>query len=700
MISPHLATGLTAVLTSLWVGALLAFGVNLLVRCVMLGPRIRYRLWILALGITIGVPLSGIPGDRPAAPGGRASPDRTSKVPPSTTGVESTPSGTGPTIEEGMAAIQTIRIPPVSGGASLVIPTPVARILFLIWVAGALIGFAWLALQLFRLAALKRASERPDDRLSRIWASVVASTGGRRHVRLLISQRSRLPAACGYLRPAVVAPEALCRALNDEETRHLLLHELAHLSRYDDWGLLAHRLVQSFCWWHPVVWYIGGRLDAERELACDETVVKASGRKVYARTLVRVAEMARGDTVVLAPGVLRGELTRRVESLLENDARRPGAGARVSAGAAAISVAALGFWVSPPAIRMSLSSAPGRVPPQSFASTAIATKLDSAFTSYVDSGFSGSILLALGDSVVLSKGYGMADRERGIAATAETRYSVAGFTKMFTAAAILTLEDEGLLRVADSLSRYFGPLPGTSGEVTLHQLLTHTDGMTRQNAPVYRRDPETFIRAVAAAPDSFTPGMGYRYNDFGHSLLGVIVERASGVSYETFIRDRFLQPAGLLATGFENDGSGHPYAIEYAGPAGHQYPIPPRSYSWGRRASLGMVSTVGDMFRWIQAMRDPRVVSARVRERMLESHGLTDWGAEQGYGWDRVRQRDGSALWRRVAGTPGMEGEILHDPARGWTAVILVNSRVEWRFRVWDDIADTMRENGVTAPAE
>jgi CubicO group peptidase (beta-lactamase class C family) len=302
--------------------------------------------------------------------------------------------------------------------------------------------------------------------------------------------------------------------------------------------------------------------------------------------------------------------------------------------------------------------------------------------------------------VVLSKGYGLADRERGIPATAETRYSVAGFTKMFTAAGILTLEDEGLVRVADSLSRFFGRLPGTTGEVTLHQLLTHTDGLTRQNAPVYRSDPDAFIRAVVATPDTFDPGEGYRYNDFGHSVLGVIIERVSGSSYETFIRDRFLQPAGLLATGFENDLSGQPYAIEYAGPAGRQHPIPPRSYAWGRRASLGMVSTVGDMFRWIQAMRDPRIISTRVRQRMLEPHGPTDWGAERGYGWDRVGQRDGSVLWRRVAGTPGMEGEILHDPVRGWTAVILVNSRVEWRFRVWDDIADAIRGNGVTAPAE
>jgi CubicO group peptidase (beta-lactamase class C family) len=271
---------------------------------------------------------------------------------------------------------------------------------------------------------------------------------------------------------------------------------------------------------------------------------------------------------------------------------------------------------------------------------------------------------------------------------------VAGFTKMFTGAAILTLAEEGRLQVTDSLSRFFDHLPGTDGQVTLHQLLTHTDGLTRQNAPVYRTRADAFIRAVSASPDSFAPGQGYRYNDFGHSVLGVVIEQISGSPYERFIHDRFLAPAGLTQTGFENEpGAG--WATEYAGRPDRQYPVPPRSYTWGRRGSLGMVSTVGDMYRWIRALDDPRVVPPRVRARMFEAHGPTDWGADRGYGWDRLRQRDGSVLWRRVAGTPGMEGEILHDPVRNWTAVILVNTRVEWRFRAWKRIADAIARREV-----
>ena len=677
---------LTATITSLWVGGLVALGMSLLCRCLPMGPASRSRLWTLALGITIASLLFGLPHHGMKA---TDSPAGISGV-PTDLSVETgkkEPSE-NPGIEESAPAPSTI---PPDGDRSDVtfsLDGSLGIALLSLWFAGAILGLIWLGFQIVRLISLKRAGSPPSESLQAVWNEVYRS-GGRR-IRLLVSRRSQLPAACGYFQPAVVAPEGLCRELNDDETRYLLLHELAHLNRYDDWGLLAHRFIQTLLWWHPVIWYLGRRLEAEREFACDEVVVRDGSRRGYARALVRVAEVSRSDMVELAPGVLRGDLTRRVESLLQIPVPiRPLT--TVRAGLIAGSSFALAIWLAPPVFQIRSTSV--TLPGDNDSRISIAAHLDSIFAGYADSGFSGSVLLAVGDQVVLEKGYGMADRERGIPATAETRYSVAGFTKMFTAAAILALEEEGRLHVTDSLARFFGPLPGRAGQVTLHQLLTHSDGMTRQNAPVYRSDARAFLRAVSTAPDSFAPGEGYRYNDFGHSVLGVIVEEISGNTYEAFIHDRFLLPASLSRTGFENE-RGDRFAVEYAGRPGAQYPIPPRSYTWGRRASLGMVSTVGDMYRWVRALDDGRVVSPGVRARMFESHGPTDWGAERGYWWDRVRRRDGSVVWRRVAGTPGMEGEILHDPERGWTAVILVNSRVEWRFRVWDDIAKAVARSG------
>jgi hypothetical protein len=85
-------------------------------------------------------------------------------------------------------------------------------------------------------------------------------------------------------------------------------------------------------------------------------------------------------------------------------------------------------------------------------------------------------------------------------------------------------------------------------------------------------------------------------------------------------------------------------------------------------------------------MDNPAILSPTARAGMLKPLVKTDWGAMQGYGWDFHQREDGRVIWRRVAGTPGFEGEVLHDPVAGWTAVILVNSRIGWRFKVWQAI--------------
>jgi CubicO group peptidase (beta-lactamase class C family)/beta-lactamase regulating signal transducer with metallopeptidase domain len=684
MISALAETFLSASLTSLWLGALLALAVGLLLRSVPLGPRARYHIWFLVLGVSLLAPLGGIgsPPDR----GGQFSAARD----PGALDLsrQEMPAVAADSAEAaGLSLLPSGETPEVfAADFSPAFPLELSwgRVLLLVWLGGSVVSLAWVGFQLFRLVGLKRTGSSPTDSLNNIWRSAFAESPGSRSVQLLLSDRAHLPSACGYFRPAVIAPAAICRALSDEETRHLLLHELAHLRRYDDWGLLLHRTVRALWWWHPIVWFIGSRLDAERELACDEEVVIRATRRDYARTLVRVAEMSRGTGLNLAPGVLKGDLTRRVESLLRAG-RTPGrTTTRVGAGVAALSVLGVALWVAPPGVRISAAPAPGGSGPTPSVSEWAGAYLDSVFTGFADSGFSGSVLVALGDEIVLSRGYGLADRERGVPATADTRYSVAGFTKMFTAAGILLLETEGKLDLRQPVGLYLDPPTGKAGSVTPHQLLTHTDGLTRLNAPVYRQQRDDFVQAIATTPENFAPGQGYRYNDFGHSLLGVVVERVSGQDYESFVRDRFLTPAGLTSTGFESDRT--PIAIEYAGRNGTSDPIPPRAYTWGRRASLGMVSTVGDMYRWLRALQDPRIVPAEVYARMLETHGRTDWGVEQGYGWDHRPRRSSGGLWQRVAGTPGMEGEILHDPVRNWTAVILVNSRIGWRYKVWGEI--------------
>jgi len=687
----------TAALRSLWLGAMLVLAGRLILAALpRLGPGARYRLWALILFGTLALPLLPAPGrrdPRQAAPAPRtaqleAAPVSSRRGPPEAGRVVASVSGAEAveSSEPGAA--------PVTGQTRLGVTAGVLNALLLLWLAGAALGAVTLCRQLAGLARLKRRAGVPTPGLAGQFATGLVLLRPRRKIRLLLSDDVNLPAACGYLRPAVVLPASLPGRLDVEEIRHLLLHEVAHLARWDDWGLLAQRVLLLCCWWHPVVWWLCRRLESEREFAADALASAPGDRRRYARTLVRLAGLTRPRaTGALAPGALRGEFTARVEALLGARHRRSSLSRRVTAAAAAVLLLA-GARLRPPAVHSPLPAGAVAVdaPPAPADPRAIAARLDSAFTSYADSGFSGTILVARGGEVLLERGYGWADRERRIPATAATRYSAAGMTKMFTAAAILTLAESGRLRVSDSLSRYVGPLPGPKAGVTLHQLLTYTDGLTRQSAPVYRPTEAGFVAAVAATPASFTPGTGYRYNDFGHSLLGVVIERSTGERFETFIRRRFLGPAGLSATGFEPDGG--PVAVEYSGPAGDLRPIPPRAYQWGRRGSLGLVTTAGDLYRWFRALHDPRVIPPAVRDRMFQTYGATDWGGIQGYGWSLVPRPGGRRIWRRVAGTPGFEGELLYDPAGDWTAVILVNSRLGWRFEVWREIERAMAVPG------
>ena len=702
------ATVLSALIASIWLGACLVIAASLLIQALpALEARWRYRVWLSVLIVSLAG-LFALPVARRTVVVEVPPLDKENAVQASArVGNAVAP----PTVSEPVQTVAWLKpVDPVpartwqapavgpSAKTGFELPSRVADGLVALLIAGAMLALGRVALQLLALGRLKRRAGQASARLSLLWREAQELLPTRRPVRVLISSDIRLPVACGYLRPAVLVPGAISESLTDEETRHLLLHELAHLVRRDDWGLLTERVIGALCWWHPVVWVVARRLEQEREQACDGLVAAQSDRRRYARTLVHLGELASNRPDGLAPGALRGRLTQRVEALLAGPVvpdRTTWLGDRGPAAVLA-GVALIGaFRISPPPLRT--TSSPLALPAATqirvtwatgFAAGPEGLALDSLLTNYADSGFSGTVLLARRGEIILHKGYGLADRERGLPATAGTRYSTAGMTKLFTATALLQLATEGKLDIDDSVSRWVGPLPGAKSAVTLDELLTYRDGLTRWNAPVQRAEAREFVRALGLATASFTPGKGYRYNDHGHSLLGLVIERAAGEPYESYIRRRFLQPAGLAATAFENEGG--EVAVEYAGPAGALTPVAPRAYRWGRRASLGLVSTAGDLYRWFQTLSDSAVVSPAVRRQLFQVRSRTDYDTDQAYGLELVDRGSGHHLWRRVAGTPGFEGEVLYDPDSDWTAVILVNTRLGWRFRVWRDIERAM----------
>ena len=148
-----------------------------------------------------------------------------------------------------------------------------------------------------------------------------------RRIQLLVSDDVRIPTALGFFRPAVVLPEWTLRDLSPDELKVIVLHELAHLRRWDDWTNLAQQFVKALFFFHPAVWWIDSRLALEREIACDDMVLEQTANaRAYAASLVSIAEkviaeqMRMGRALALAQSALGRvrEVSLRVAQILDS----------------------------------------------------------------------------------------------------------------------------------------------------------------------------------------------------------------------------------------------------------------------------------------------------------------------------------------------------------------------------------------------
>jgi len=254
---------------------------------------------------------------------------------------------------------------------------------------------------------------------------------------------------------------------------------------------------------------------------------------------------------------------------------------------------------------------------------------------------SGALLVAKDGKIVLSKGYGLADREKNKPYTNATVFSTGSITKQFTAAAIMKLQEAGRLSVDDTLDKFFDDVPDDKARISLHHLLTHTSGLE----PFLGDDFDTtatrawIIRAALGSELSSLPGERYEYSNVGYSLLAAVIEIVSERSYEEFLVEEILKPAGLTRTGYTiPDWSGMTIAQGYEGdePWGTVLDKPwlADGPGWNLRGNGGIHSTLVDMYRWHQALLGDRVLNAASRERMFTPFADEGGGeSHYGYGW-------------------------------------------------------------------
>lgn len=276
--------------------------------------------------------------------------------------------------------------------------------------------------------------------------------------------------------------------------------------------------------------------------------------------------------------------------------------------------------------------------------------------------FSGAVLVARGDTVIFRQAYGLTE---GRPLALDDRFRLASVSKQFTAAAILKLQDEGRLSVYDPLCKWVDPCPEAWAPIRLHHLLSHTSGvpdlMSQANWGQRRIRPTTPEQLTAASAMyrlQFQPGTKVRYDNAGFNLLGVVIERASGMAFADYLRTALFEPLGMIDTGYD-DGADHDIIMGYANLAGGLTPQPQANPSVVFAAG-GLYSTLDDLLVWERALHRGRLLSAESYADMIRDHAPADTGPERG----RPRRDWGYGLFANRLGTrvtPGFdERQIYH----------------------------------------
>lgn len=184
-------------------------------------------------------------------------------------------------------------------------------------------------------------------------------------------------------------------------------------------------------------------------------------------------------------------------------------------------------------------------------------RMDQIVQSYVTGKqFMGSVLVARDGQVLLDKGYGAANLEWQIPDSPEAKFRLGSITKQFTAASILLLEERGKLKTDDLVKKHMPDAPPAWDKITIYNLLTHTSGIPNFTSfPEYRSSeatPTTPEKLVARFRDKrldFQPGEKWSYRNSGYVLLGYLIEKISGKSYQDFVEENLLKPLAMNDSG-------------------------------------------------------------------------------------------------------------------------------------------------------
>jgi CubicO group peptidase (beta-lactamase class C family) len=371
-----------------------------------------------------------------------------------------------------------------------------------------------------------------------------------------------------------------------------------------------------------------------------------------------------------------------------------------------------------------LVAAPGRAAETAVDMTpsAIAERVDAylrdeearANERYADKGaFSGAVMVALDGQPVVSRAFGYANREWWIANTTDTKFRLWSITKIFTAAAVMKLQEQGRLKLDDSICSYISRCAQAWHAVTVRHLLTHTSGLPEMDDRTSSRTVANRKRMhVSAAemierqrvmPIEFAPGTHFVYNNFGYFAAGLVIEKVTGKPYEEALRELIFMPAAMHDTGLDRpevilprrasyyaDAHADEWFVDGPPPGAKESLVNVEFYdmtSW-MFAAGALYSTTEDLLRFDRALVSGAILQQQTLDEMWtriapvpyyvpdsSSNYTTLQGKapEYGLGWETHRVA-GRRCFGHVGAGNGTNTRFLHFPDERVTIVTLTNS--------------------------
>ncbi|MGN7788042.1 serine hydrolase domain-containing protein [Niabella sp. 22666] len=292
-----------------------------------------------------------------------------------------------------------------------------------------------------------------------------------------------------------------------------------------------------------------------------------------------------------------------------------------------------------------------------------------------------ALLVSKGGSILYNKAFGKASTELDVPLKPDMVFKIASITKQFSAVAILQLVAQGKISLADSIQQYIPDFPVKSGTIRIQHLLTHTSGIPDymqldfKTPYLERRDfkPAQLIDSFKTFPLEFQPGTQYRYSNSGYYLLGYIIEKVTGKSYQAYIHDRLLKPLGLRHTYFDSTGTIIPNRVNGYRREGTVYKnadfwSPTIAYAAG-----GLFSTTEDLHQWMQGLLGFGILPKEYLDKAWTANILAGGvKTSYGYGW-QVNEVNGLRSVEHGGHMNGFTSNLVYYPDEKVTISLLFN---------------------------